>query len=139
MHEAMPAKGALKPGLSQDPADAKDDKWFVRPHHVESLTMHERSMKDDVTNTRYYSHVNQDHGKVPEVNWCEEAMGHIEQQLAELKDKQSGMAFQQGKDLEDEIDKLKDLVEQEASERTENFMNNKKKNTEGEEKLVLLM
>ena len=78
MHEAMPAKGALKPGLSQDPADAKDDKWFVRPHHVESLTKHERSMKDDVTNTRYYSHVNQDHGKVPEVNWCEEAMGHIE-------------------------------------------------------------
>ena len=41
----------------------EESKWFIRPHHVESLTAHTQSMKDDVLNTRYISHYNQDYGK----------------------------------------------------------------------------
>jgi len=33
-------------------------KWFIRPHHLETLTNHPQSVKDDVLNTRYYSHYN---------------------------------------------------------------------------------
>ena len=34
---------------------SKEGKWFIRPHHVETLTMHPQSVKDDVLNTRYFS------------------------------------------------------------------------------------
>jgi hypothetical protein len=44
------------------------DKWFIRPHHLETLTDHPLSIKDDVLNTRYYSHYNQDYGKKEERN-----------------------------------------------------------------------
>jgi len=37
-------------------------KWFIRPHHLETLTKHPLSIKDDVLNTRYYSHYNQQYG-----------------------------------------------------------------------------
>jgi hypothetical protein len=37
--------------------------WFIRPHHVESLTKHSSSIKDDFLNTRYFSHYNQAYGK----------------------------------------------------------------------------
>jgi hypothetical protein len=33
--------------------------WFIRPHHLETLTAHPQSVKDDVLNTRYFSHYNQ--------------------------------------------------------------------------------
>ena len=43
----------------QDNLPKKEEaKWFIRPHHVESLTAHTQSMKDDVLNTRYFSHYN---------------------------------------------------------------------------------
>lgn len=29
--------------------------WFVRPHHLETLTQHPKSIPDDVLNTRYVS------------------------------------------------------------------------------------
>ena len=32
--------------------------WFIRPHHLETLTKHPKSLQDDVLNTRYVSHVN---------------------------------------------------------------------------------
>ena len=41
-------------------------KWFIRPHHLESLTKHEHSIKDDVLNTRYISHYDQKWGKKEE-------------------------------------------------------------------------
>ena len=45
----------------QDAMPNKDDKkWFIRPHHVESLTNHYSSLKDDVLNTRYFSHYNRE-------------------------------------------------------------------------------
>ena len=33
-------------------------KWFIRPHHLETLTKHPLSVQDDVLNTRYISHYN---------------------------------------------------------------------------------
>lgn len=62
-----------------------DGKWFIRPHHVESLTRHPQSIKDDVLNTHYFSHYNQEHGKPVEKNDCEEAISYIEKSLKELK------------------------------------------------------
>jgi len=34
----------------------KKDQWFLRPHHIESLTRHPFSKHDDVLNTKYYSY-----------------------------------------------------------------------------------
>ena len=46
------------------PSDDKDnDKWFIKPHHIESVTGHKSSIRDDFLNTRYYSHYNRDYGK----------------------------------------------------------------------------
>jgi hypothetical protein len=33
--------------------------WFIRPHHLETLTSHPKSVRDDVLNTRYFSNYNQ--------------------------------------------------------------------------------
>lgn len=41
------------------PTKDSGKKWFIRPHHLETLTSHPQSVKDDVLNTRYYSHYNQ--------------------------------------------------------------------------------
>lgn len=35
-----------------------EEKWFIRPHHLESLTQHKQSIKDNVLNTHYFSHYN---------------------------------------------------------------------------------
>jgi hypothetical protein len=34
------------------------EQWFIRPHHLETLTNHYQSVKDDFMNTDYYSHYN---------------------------------------------------------------------------------
>ena len=44
----------------------EEGKWFIRPHHLETLTEHFNSVKDDVLNTNYYSHYNQQYGKKPD-------------------------------------------------------------------------
>lgn len=59
--------------------------WFIRPHHLETLTQHPQSVKDDVLNTRYFSHYNQQHGKKEERNEAEEAIKCIEGHLGRLK------------------------------------------------------
>lgn len=46
----------------------EDGKWFIRPHHLESLTKHPQSLKDDITNVTYISHYNIDYGKKEEIN-----------------------------------------------------------------------
>lgn len=70
----------------QSTLPAKDGtKWFIRPHHLETLTEHPLSVKDDVLNTRYYSHYNQKYGKKEERNEAEEAVRTIEQHLNYLK------------------------------------------------------
>lgn len=44
-----------------------DGRWFIRPHHLETLTGQPKSIKDDVLNTRYYSHINKQYGIVEKV------------------------------------------------------------------------
>ena len=77
--------------------EAGNGKWFIRPHHLETLTQHPLSIKDDVLNTRYYSHYNQQYGKKEEVNINADAIEHIEGHLAELKSKMAVMLMQRGK------------------------------------------
>jgi len=60
-------------------------KWFIRPHHLESLTKHPLSIKDDVLNTRYISHYDQDYDKKEEVNINADAIEDIENHLEALK------------------------------------------------------
>ena len=62
-----------------------NQKWFIRPHHLETLTEHPQSVKDDVLNTRYYSHYDQKYGKKEEKDEKEEAIKTIEQHLNELR------------------------------------------------------
>lgn len=59
--------------------------WFIRPHHLENLTKHPKSINDDVLNTRYYSHYNVDHGKKKEDDIAQDAVDRIEGHLAKLK------------------------------------------------------
>jgi hypothetical protein len=59
-------------------SEGGSNKWFIRPHHLESLTSHPLSIKDDVLNTRYFSHNNREFGVKKEVNKSEEAISKIE-------------------------------------------------------------
>ena len=76
-------------------------KWFIRPHHLETLTEHPQSIKDDVLNTRYYSHYNQQFGRKEERNEAEEAVKTIEQHLARLKQQSFALSAQRGSVLTD--------------------------------------
>lgn len=64
----------------QDAMPNKDQKqWFIRPHHLESLTNHFNSLKDDVLNTRYFSAYNRE--KEKELTDNEKAIDYIERHL----------------------------------------------------------
>jgi hypothetical protein len=62
----------------------KDDinNWFIKPHHLESLTGHQGSIKDDFLNTRYLSHYNQQYGKENIMDNKECAIQYIEEHIA---------------------------------------------------------
>ena len=62
-----------------------EEKWFIRPHHLESLTNHKQSIKDGFLNTNYFSHYNQAHGKPVIRDEPAEAIKNIEKVLEELK------------------------------------------------------
>lgn len=62
-------------------------KWFIRPHHLQTLTEHLQSIKDDILNTRYYSHYDLEYGKKVERNEAEESIKTIESYLETLKQK----------------------------------------------------
>ena len=105
----------------------KDDKrWFIRPHHLESLTNHYNSLKDDVLNTRYVSHYNQQHGKKEEVNESQLAIEKIEAHLEALKSKQYYMMTQLGEDPDD-LEELKHKTEREGLRQYEAFIQDKKR------------
>ena len=59
--------------------------WFIRPHHLETLTNHKNSVKDDVLNTRYISHYDQTYNVPEPVNKNEEAITKIETHLEVLR------------------------------------------------------
>lgn len=41
--------------MTKERLRSKDDKWYLRPHHIESLTDHPYSLKDNVMDSNYYS------------------------------------------------------------------------------------
>jgi vacuolar-type H+-ATPase subunit I/STV1 len=101
-------------------------KWFIRPHHLETLTQHPKSIQDDVLNTRYVSHYNQQHGKKEEVNESQLAIEKIEAHLEALKSKQYYMMTQLGEDPDD-LEELKHKTEREGLRQYEAFIQDKKR------------
>ena len=65
-------------------------------------------MKDDVLNTRYYSHYNQKYGKKEEKNEAEEAIKTIESHLDRLKAHQLNISMQRNIPL----DKYDEVLEE---------------------------
>jgi hypothetical protein len=70
-------------------------KYYVRPHHVETLTNHFRSVKDDFLNTRYISHSNMSKEKTMEPRDTERAIELLERNLEKLKMNQQSMCYDQ--------------------------------------------
>lgn len=48
----------LQNRLLKKDTSKKSEKWYIKPHHAEALTMHANSIKDEVLNTQYFSHYN---------------------------------------------------------------------------------
>ena len=99
-------------------------KWFIRPHHLETLTKHPLSVQDDVLNTRYISHYNQNFGKKEERDDNAEAITKIESHLETLKAKQQFMMFQQGINP-DSIDQMRQDTRLEGHQKYEEFVSDK--------------
>eukprot|EP00351_Strombidinopsis_sp_SopsisLIS2011_P006641 CAMPEP_0116870854 /NCGR_PEP_ID=MMETSP0463-20121206/944_1 /TAXON_ID=181622 /ORGANISM="Strombidinopsis sp, Strain SopsisLIS2011" /LENGTH=62 /DNA_ID=CAMNT_0004508171 /DNA_START=1042 /DNA_END=1230 /DNA_ORIENTATION=+ len=57
-------------------------------------------MKDDILNTRYFSHYNQEYGKVYEENPKETAVLNLEKQIQKLKIEQEMIAAARGENLD---------------------------------------
>jgi hypothetical protein len=85
----LPAEYYLKNINEQSPG--KKDKWFVRAHHLESLTKHPLSKVDDVLNTKYYSYYKKD----------------FEDEKPSIEKEMKGMTQEMIGYMESEIDKLK--------------------------------
>jgi hypothetical protein len=105
-------------------SESGSGKWFIRPHHLESLTNHQNSIKDDVKNTRYFSHLNQDFDKKVEVNQSQEAIVRIEDHLSKLKAQMETMAFKRGYDLS-ELEDMREKMKMQAMNEYEAFINDK--------------
>jgi hypothetical protein len=84
----LPADYYLKMIQRAMPSTQNKEDWFIKPHHLETLTGHPGSIKDDFLNTRYYSHYNQSYGKENIPDNKETAIQFIEEHLAELKSRE---------------------------------------------------
>mmetsp|Transcript_8432 Transcript_8432/g.14118 ORF Transcript_8432/g.14118 Transcript_8432/m.14118 type:complete len:814 (-) Transcript_8432:18-2459(-) len=104
--------------------DAGNGKWFIRPHHLETLTQHPLSVKDDVMNTRYISHYNRDYGKKEEKNNNGDAVRQIEEHLAALKQGMSSLMQSRGEDP-GALEELRERLKLEAHMAYEKFVNDK--------------
>ena len=103
-------------------------KWFIRPHHLETLTGHEQSVKDDVLNTRYFSHYNQQYGKKEERNEAEEAIKCIEGHLGRLKGECFNIQMQKGVNIaaiEDHIEDQREKIHRKAQDEFEKLISDK--------------
>ena len=69
----------------QDQKPNSDTRWFIRPHHLETLTNHYNSIKDDILNTRYFSHYDKDYGVKKEQSNNEQALEYISKHVEQLK------------------------------------------------------
>ena len=99
--------------------------WFIRPHHLENLTGHAKSINDDVLNTRYYSHYNLE--EKPEENIAEKAVEKIEEHIARLKNEMNTHMVARGEDPELH-DKLYDEVARESMEAYDKFISDRNRN-----------
>ena len=103
-------------------------KWFIRPHHLETLTSHPQSVKDDVLNTRYYSHYNQQYGKKEERNESEEAIKMIEGHLSRLRDHGMSIMMQKGVPMdriENALEEQRIQIQRQAQEEFEKMISDK--------------
>ena len=98
-----------------------DGHWFIRPHHLENLTKHPKSIKDDVLNTNYYSHYNLQYGKKEEENHAQEAIDKIESHLETLKAEMSRHMVMRNEDP-DVIEQLQEKYQREAMESYDDFI-----------------
>ena len=58
-----------------------EGKWFIRAHHLECLTAQPKSIKDDVLNSRYYSHINSQYGIKEQVQDDQQSIEDIEKHI----------------------------------------------------------
>jgi hypothetical protein len=103
----------------------KDGKWFIRPHHVEKLTTHVKSIKDDVLNTRYYSHYHDESKNVVKVDDVTSAIEGLEAKINQIRDhiKMTKMANGTWDPDEEELLKSDPEINREARSRFEALMN----------------
>ncbi|CAI2379134.1 unnamed protein product [Moneuplotes crassus] len=64
----------------------KDGKWFIRPHHIEKLTTHVKSIKDDVLNTNYYSHYHDESKNKMKADETAEVIKGLENKIDQIRD-----------------------------------------------------
>lgn len=87
--------------MIQQQLPAKDNqKFFIKPHHIESITNHHNSIKDEVLNTHYFSHHNKDFNAKKEVNDKELCIEYVEKHIQNLKMQQTTIAMQRGIDMD---------------------------------------
>jgi hypothetical protein len=105
--------------------DKSEKDWFIRAHHLESLTNHHKSLKDDVLNTRYISHYNKNYGKPPNLTDNEKAISYLEKHIEQLRMKMNVLSLNKyNKEIDhDEIfEKLKEDNEIEIMEKFDKFI-----------------
>jgi len=104
----LPADYYLKMIRNNLPStESGDNKWFIRPHHVGSLTSHKSSIRDDYLNTHYFSHYNQQYGKVAEEDHNQLAIEHCEKMITEMKLRvEVEYKRKTGKDIDDIYEEL---------------------------------
>lgn len=91
-----------------------------------SLTKHHNSIRDDYLNTHYYSHYNQEYGKVYPEDHNQTAIDYIEKQIEMLKERQEEIAPSRGINL-DNLDEIKKKVFRTAQLEYEKFIANTKR------------
>jgi hypothetical protein len=68
------------------PNGENKNQWETKPHHIETVTHHTLSMKDDVKNTRLFTHYNQETDKVEDKSfYFDKTLGAVDFQLRELR------------------------------------------------------
>lgn len=99
-----------------------DGNWFIRPHHLENLTQHPKSIKDDVLNTNYYSHYNLNEEK--EEDPAETAIEKIESHLAELKAEMFSHMMRRGEDPQ-KLETMQENCVRESMEAYDKFISDR--------------
>merc|ERR1712166_993398 len=116
--------------------DVNGEQWFIRPHHIESLTNHARSIRDDFMNTNYYSYYNNNYEPITEgstkrvlkdkvVRDKVECLKQVKEYIDTLKERQKFYIKHPtiGKDYDEMLAVQKGLMNEEnqANENSANF------------------